>query len=94
MTRTEFGEALAQRVTSGAGASERDRLDLAYQLCYGRSPTAEDAELLIAFLDWQEEKIRVSRVRQSANSRDRDRAAALVDCCHALLVANEFLFVE
>lgn len=74
----------------------------AYELAFGRDPSAEENRTALDFLERQE---RVISARLYAGEpvllpsgfpkfADPVRSAALVDFCHALLNANEFVYVD
>ena len=60
--------------------SDCPRVARAYQLAFGRTPHIGEARVSIDFL---------KRQKESENDQ-----AAFLDFCHALLNANEFLFIE
>jgi hypothetical protein len=77
--------AFAERVRREAPESDRARIDRAYRLAFGRAP--DDSELADAldFLDRQAEL---------APDEAEAKSAPLLDFCHDLLNASEFLYVE
>jgi hypothetical protein len=64
----------------------KGKIDQAYRIAFGRSPTPREVELSAAFLQHQAEHY------QSTGSADADKTA-LVDFCQALFSANEFIYV-
>ncbi len=81
----------AERV-SRAAADLQGRIGLAWELALGRPPDAEQMRGAVAFLSRQAENF---RKRPPANGAAVDpQREALVDLCHALLSANEFLYVD
>lgn len=83
--------------------AERDRLvEEAYQRAFGRSPDSEELRQAAAFIVQQQNLIapRLSAGEQILLPRgmpkflDPALAAAVVDFCHALLNANEFIYVD
>lgn len=77
---TEMARAFANRL-SQAAADDEGRLKLAWQLAYGRLPSAVELETAIDFL-----------CEQQAD-KDADKLSRWEQLCHALLSANEFAFV-
>ena len=71
-------KAFARRLDDQPSATLEERVNAAYHLAFGREPTADELQIATAFL-------------QSSSSQDRD---ALVDFCHVILNANEFLYVD
>ncbi len=81
-------KALATRVLSSSDSQDPARLiDVAFTLTLGREPQDEELTAALDFLLQQEE-----RVREDGESAARD--VAVTDLCHALLNANEFLYLE
>ncbi|MFN0053611.1 MAG: DUF1549 and DUF1553 domain-containing protein [Planctomycetales bacterium] len=74
----------------------------AYRLAYGRSPDAEESAAAIQFLEQQQSQAEARRQGDQPlllplgfpKFLDSSRAAALVDLCHALLNASEFLYID
>jgi hypothetical protein len=79
-------KALAERIARDE-SDEGKRIGLAYRLCFGRMPDAKEAKAATLFLD-QHAK------RMKATSDAEARSLALIDFCHALLNANEFIYVD
>jgi cytochrome c553 len=71
-------KAFARRLSREPSATLEQRATTAYQLAFGREPTADELREAAAFL-------------QSNPAQSQD---ALVDFCHVLLNANEFLYVD
>jgi len=61
----------------------------AYRAAWGRSATAEEVQAGLKFLSAQ-----AAVIRAGATAPASARTAALVDFCHALMNANEFLYVD
>ncbi len=61
------------------------RVRRAFALAYGRTPADDEVASAVAFLEHQRELAR--------SEKDPDQTA-LIDFCHALLNANEFLYVD
>ena len=77
-------KAFAERLEREKTANPIDR---AYRLALGRPATAEEQKQSQAFLDEQAARI-------GGQNAAATRRAAFVDFCHALLNANEFLYVD
>jgi hypothetical protein len=86
---TEQAEHFARRVIAATGTDELKRIELAFKLALGRSPTRDElgpTRLLLAkqfqrFLD------------QPGTTPAQADEQALVHVCHMLLNTNEFLYV-
>ena len=76
----ESAKALAKRLLAERD-SDSERVDLAYELCYGRLPTTLQRD---RFLDF---------VKAGSNSRD-DTATLWSLACQGLLAGNEFIYVR
>lgn len=75
---------LADKLRQSAAGDEAAMIALAYRDAFGRPPQADEIEIAREFLHTQAGELQ-------AQSSDSD---ALVDFCHALLNANEFLYVD
>ncbi len=92
----------AGRVIQQAGPSQETQVQTAYRLAFNRIPTEEEKHLATAFLKRHAELLgpRISGKEKillpipSPELSDSAAGAALVDLCHALMNANEFLYVE
>jgi hypothetical protein len=80
----------ADRLVKQHPDDERARIVHAYSSAWSRPPTLEEIEAGLRFLDTQSAIIR----ERGDTSADSVRTAALVDFCHAVLNANEFLYVD
>ncbi|HJT34924.1 MAG TPA: DUF1549 and DUF1553 domain-containing protein [Pirellulales bacterium] len=74
----------ADKLRQSAVGDEGAMIALAYREAFGRSPGADEIETAREFL-------RIQAAGLQAKSSEND---ALVDFCHALLNANEFLYVD
>jgi uncharacterized protein DUF1549/uncharacterized protein DUF1553/cytochrome c len=75
---------LAKRVWEGAGADDRAGVRNAYQLLFGRPPSAEEEGIGLRFL----EQARGSGTGESAGQR------AWEEYCQLLLCTNEFVYLD
>jgi Protein of unknown function (DUF1553)/Protein of unknown function (DUF1549) len=64
----------------------------AYRHAFGRLPSVAETREAVAFIQRQEELVKKSGGQTKSTRSPRQRA--VIDFCHALLNANEFLFVE
>jgi hypothetical protein len=72
---------LVERILAEAGPSERERIELAYELLYARPPRDDEVMLATKFL-------------AAAQARNEQKVqAAWEQYCQALLCANEFVYV-
>ena len=74
---------LAERIIKKAPEKNDDTVTLAYRAIFGRNPASMEREQGVHFLQKQEQY-----------SKQFGKLAALTDLCHALLMSNEFLYVE
>ena len=74
--------ALAQRLNQQNASTDDQRVELAYQLVYGRSPRPEELDLAVQFLQSSDE----TKVGNKING--------LEQLALALLSSNEFMFVD
>jgi hypothetical protein len=94
-------QAMAGRVLREAGTPEA-RVERAYRLAFSRGPETAERDLSIQFLKNQQDLIRkrldrkepVALPKNGPEGVDSAEAAAWVDFCHALINANEFLYVD
>jgi Protein of unknown function (DUF1549)/Protein of unknown function (DUF1553)/Planctomycete cytochrome C len=85
--------AFADRLVKLAPDDEERRIDGAYQLAFGRSPTSEEVATAQKFLDDQTARIDAAKPA-SGKEASASRRAAWADFCHVLLNASEFVYVE
>jgi hypothetical protein len=91
----EFALQRAQRWSAQLLAAfphnERGLVAQAYRSAWGRPATEDEIEAALRFLQTQTESI---RGQSPASDSPDPRSAATADFCHALLNANEFLYVD
>jgi hypothetical protein len=75
-------------VLKAGSADDAARIDRACRLAWGRPASSDELRLAQRFLDTQAEVLR----KTAPPGTERD--AALTDFCHALLNANEFLYID
>lgn len=90
---------LATRSKDEAGSADPAvRIDRAWQIAFGRPPSDHEIQTAMKFTAVQQQIIADSDTTRTGEGvhtpTDSDAEAAFVDLCHALLNANEFLFVE
>ena len=96
----EWAQGLARRVVDAAGADAARQVEAAFRLAYGRGPDKAEQRMARDFLRTQ--RALVASGRGSASSLpagfsavvEPDQAQALVDFCHMLINANEFVYVN
>ncbi len=94
-------QSFASRVLKAAGADGKAQIATAYQLAFARQPNAEEINSSLAFLQQQAQLISARLAARQDIALPTDcpanidpaQAAALVDLCHALFNANEFVYV-
>jgi hypothetical protein len=89
-------EGLAHRLEREAGAAEEKRLDLAFQLVFGRPSTDDEQTAARRFLEGQRRLLaQEKRDRRSHAPRGNEEGRrAWTDFCQMLLASNAFLYVE
>jgi hypothetical protein len=94
----EAARALAFRVLAETGSSEAERIDLAYRLCTGRNPTADESESVQRFLKIQRDRIESGGLKadeiiasKPPQGIDQNEAAAWVITARVLLNLDETL---
>jgi len=78
----------AERLLAAPTPDASARVALAYQIAFGRPPTAEETQDALAFLDAQGERLQIPAAQRSA------APASWTDLCHVLFNLKEFVFVE
>jgi mono/diheme cytochrome c family protein len=94
----------AARLQKEAGEDPARRMDRAWQLAFNRSPTEQESADALNFLSGQVEHLKKMADRESAQTKKDEKAKpaakptpelqALTDLCQALLISNEFLYVD
>jgi hypothetical protein len=78
---------LAERVRREAGDDARKQVMTAYRLAFLRTPDVDETYAALGFLKRQQ-------LLTSKGDDDARNLEALIDLCHALLNANEFVYLE
>ena len=96
----EWAQQFAARVIAAAGPDLRQKIETAFRFAYGRRPDPTELETVKSFFKTQHGLLeeRVARGEELGlppnlpPHADRAEAAALVDFCHMLINANEFVY--
>ncbi len=95
-----FSQYFAERLQSDGGAELESRVVEAWTLAYGREPVEADVEAAVEFVNAQTEyyKANPAKLDKVAGPAEKENAApeflGLTALCHALLSANEFLYID
>jgi hypothetical protein len=97
----QWAQSFAGRVLRLAGANQTQQVETAFRMAYGRSPDQHEQQIVRDFLKTQRELI-AGRLRAGTavvpenlpNAMEPAEAAALVDLCHMLINANEFVYLN
>jgi hypothetical protein len=90
-------EAFARRLLEAEARDDRERVGLAYRLAFGREAEESEVEEAMAFLATQSGQIRGEAdavAKACENPGPRASVEAWTDLAHAILNANEFLYVD
>ena len=98
----KWAQSFAGRVVSQAGSDPSAQIDAAYRLAFCRKPEQIEKDEIRGFLERQggiiAERLaageKVALPRGSAVKLEPPKAAALVDLCHMLINANEFVYLN
>ncbi len=97
----EFSGHFAQRVARDAGSEAAAQVKRAWRLSYGREPSKAELDNGVNFLASQLEYFRAHAPKTAVVAKDKAAAGAnspehqaLANFCHALLSANEFLYID
>jgi len=96
----KWAEGFAGRVILSAGCNLDKQIDAAYRISFGRRPTSAERDTVRKFFDRHREIISVRAAAGEAlalpaelpDNADKIEAASLVDFCHMLINANEFVY--
>ena len=98
-----FARAFAQRLHNDHPTADlATTVENAYVATFGRGPSQEETDAAVAFIELQQKLIAerhlggdaVEIPQELPKSTDSARMAAIVDFCHALLNANEFIYFD
>ena len=98
----EWAQAFAARVLERAGSAPEAQIRDAYRLAFSRYPSAPELKTAKAFLAEHQSIIKerleanepIALPAGSCKELASAQAAALVDFCHMLLNANEFVYLN
>ncbi len=90
---------LSTRSKDEAGSADpAARIGMAWQITFGRAASDHETQAAMKFVTTQQQVIADSDSTRAGEAvhtpTEADTEAAFVDLCHALLNANEFLFIE
>ncbi|MEX1231670.1 MAG: DUF1553 domain-containing protein [Planctomycetaceae bacterium] len=93
----DLADRFAARVKEAAGTDTQAQIQTAWQLAFARQPTAEEEQLATASLNelsaqWLAQLSAETKTTEEAAAQAADKA--LVNLCHALFNAAEFLTVD
>jgi hypothetical protein len=96
----EWAQGFASRVLESAGADVNRQIETAFRLAYGRRPDQSEKQLATGFLKEQGEILSAETLNgrtltlpsRMPGGVELVRAAALVDFCHTLINASEFVY--
>lgn len=87
-------DAMAARIEREAGANPADRLQRAWRLVYGRSPSSAETETGVAFLARQSVSLPETPPPDPKTAKPDPARTALANLCQALASSNGFLYVD
>jgi len=97
----EFAQALGRRLLREGPDNDAERIVFAYRLCLGRSPSAEESERLLHFVQQQRESFRQAPAeaiafagQSEADKADAGETAAWVALARVVLNLDEFITRE
>lgn len=99
-TMREYAQDFAARLRGECGKDLRQQVERAWRLTYGRQPSSEEVTEGVKFVEAQTEHYRAhpAKLDRAAGPVEKENAApellGLSALCHALLSANEFLYVD
>ena len=85
----QSAERLAKQVLASPGLNDRQRLEQIYRRAYSRPPSVRELERAKSFLDEFEQTAAAKRCEPSER-----RWQAWTTLCHAVLAANEFVYLN
>jgi hypothetical protein len=96
----EWASAFASRVITAAGDDETKQIETGYRMAFGRKPTQSETQAVLDFFRRHEpiiaerlaNKEPVAVPKGIPATMKPAHAAAVVDFCHMLINANEFVY--
>jgi hypothetical protein len=98
----DWAKAFAGRVIGAAGNDEQKQIETAYQMAFDRKPTQSESQAVMDYFRRHEAIIdeRLARKEPVAvpakmpQGMSKSHGAAVVDFCHMLINANEFVYTN
>jgi hypothetical protein len=90
----EQARAMAARIRKEVGADPHAQFVRAWLLAFCRPPNDAETQAGIAFLAQQAEQLAADAPAESKPPADHSAETALAHLCHALVISNEFLYVD
>ncbi|HEV8293105.1 MAG TPA: PSD1 and planctomycete cytochrome C domain-containing protein, partial [Tepidisphaeraceae bacterium] len=98
----DWAKAFAGKVMAEAGNDEQKQIEMAYQLALDRKPTQSEAQAVMDFFARHEpiieerlaKKQPVAVPAKMPEGMNKAHGAAVVDFCHMLINANEFVYTN
>ncbi|MDB6052724.1 MAG: hypothetical protein JWN25_247 [Verrucomicrobiales bacterium] len=98
----DWAAAFAKRVEASAGTDRNKQIDTAFRMALSRKPDSEERQMVEKFMESQlvlvKERVargeKITSGEATSLSDDSVSEAVLVDFCHMLLNANEFVYVN
>ncbi len=90
----ERARAIAERLQTEGAVCEEDFANAAYARIFSRKPNRDELRIGVQFLREQCERIKLEGGVAQTEQEEQAASEALMDYCHVLLNANEFIYVE
>ncbi len=96
----EYSQYFAERIQSDGGADLTSKIKFAWQLAYNRDPSGEDLKSAAEFVEaqtgfYKEHPAKLEKIAGPAEKENADpELLGLTALAHALMSANEFLYVD
>jgi hypothetical protein len=85
---------MAQRIEREVGDVPESQFQRAWQLAFGRTPSASEAKQGLAFLAEQTAILKGDAGEEAASQKPAPAHRALSSLCQALVISNGFIYVE
>jgi hypothetical protein len=86
--------AIAQRLQTEGASCEEDFVKATYARIFSRKPSSDELRIGVQFLREQRNHIKLEGALLESEQEEQAAGEALMDYCHVLLNANEFIYVE
>ena len=93
-TVVEYAGHFAERLSRDAGNDAAAQVKRAWWLCFAREPGKTELDKGVAFLKGQTDFFQDQIAKAATKPKESAGQQALANFCHALLSANEFLYVD